>query len=107
MARCSVPSWRTGARLNYRAQSRNGRGFKEFSEREIDTIGGPDLCDDLHRQQRVPAQLREIVVNANPVESEDAPPYSSHDCLDTIGRPATFLGSVRLPRRCLSFRRYR
>ena len=49
----------------------NGRGFEHATDGDLDIERGADPADQPRRQQRVAAELEEVVVNADPLEPEN------------------------------------
>ena len=58
----------TGQRLG---QRRNRRRLEQAADAKLDIEARPDAADQPHRQQGMPAQLKEIVVNADPGKPEN------------------------------------
>ncbi|MCX4553220.1 hypothetical protein OG282_00260 [Streptomyces sp. NBC_01014] len=89
------------------------RGVEQCPQRYLDTEELADPGNHLDRQQRVPAQLEEVVVHTDPVDAEHGAPDLCHDLFhhvtrrheaDVQSRPA-HLGQRQAPAVQLSVRR--
>ena len=60
--------------LDPRGQAGDGRGLEQGPERELDAEGVAEPRDDLGGQQRVAAEVEEVVVGPDPVDPQDRRP---------------------------------
>ena len=67
-------------------QSGNRWSTEEIAERESYFIEGPDFSDDLHRDERMAAQGRELLMNTDLLMSEGVNPNPHHFRLNVVGR---------------------
>ncbi len=68
------------------------RCLEQRRDRQIDIVGLADPGEETHRDQRVPAQIKEAVVNADPVDAEQFFPEARQRALD-IGLRRAVIGT--------------
>ena len=69
-------------------QSGHCRGVEQVVHRNVRVESGVDRSDEAHRRQRVPAQVEERVVDADPLDAEHVGVDADQDLLDRVGRRA-------------------
>ncbi|GEM30495.1 hypothetical protein NN3_15020 [Nocardia neocaledoniensis NBRC 108232] len=78
----------TGLRFHPRGQRRDGRGLEQHAHRDPGVQGDADAGGDLGGDQRVAAQLEEVVLDTDAREFEHVGEDLGHDLLDRGGRGA-------------------
>ena len=71
--------WPGDAQL--RSQGAHGGRFKQLAQRELHAECGPDAADQTGGQQRVAAELEELIVDANPGQPEGLGKQGAEDLL--------------------------
>ena len=74
-------------------QRRDARRLKQAADRDLDIQRRPDPADQPHRQQRVPAQLEEVVVEPDPLEPQHLGKQRTQDRL--LRRPRRTVRRLR------------
>ncbi|GAB1816336.1 hypothetical protein MUNTM_53790 [Mycobacterium sp. MUNTM1] len=85
---------RVPAFTDARRQPANRGRFEQHSHSDMGIQRGVDRGDDPHRRQRVPAQIEERIVNADPLQPEDLGVDADQDFLDRGGRGPVFTGGA-------------
>ena len=73
-------------RLDPGGEVRQRRRLEEVAQRQLDAEGAAQARDHLRRQQRVAAQVEEVVVRPDPLEPEHLGPDAGEDLLDRRAR---------------------
>jgi len=99
-ARCGL------SRADERGQPRNGRRLEDVAQRQVHMIGVAQPRDDLRREERVPAQLEEVIVDADGRDAQDFLPVSDNLRFERIpggdiGRVQVGSGVARRAGRCI------
>ena len=71
-------------------QALHGWDFEQAADRDLDVQGGADAADQPRRQQRMPAELEEVVVDADPLEPQHLGEQGAQDLLLRSARRAHF-----------------
>jgi hypothetical protein len=74
------------SRFEDRSQGRGRRGIKQGAEREINGEGRADAPQGLSSEQGMAAELKEVVMNADPVALQDLGPDVHQHFLDQRAR---------------------
>ena len=76
-------------------QQRNGRIFKQRTDRRFDAKLATHAGRDLRSQKRVPAQFKEIVIAADLLNAQHVAPDRGESIFQLILRRAEFVGNIR------------
>jgi hypothetical protein len=87
--RLNAPA-RAHRRLDRLGEARDRRGFKEAVDGQFDLERVARARDDLRRQERVAAQLEEVVVDADALRAEHLRPRRGQNLLDRRARRDVF-----------------
>ncbi len=68
--------------LDPRGEGLHRGGLEQIAHRQLDAEGGTQARDHPRRQQRVPAEREEMVVQPHPLEAEQLGPDAGHPLLD-------------------------
>src|SRR5947209_1717070 len=80
--------------LDQKCEIGNGAGLEEAAQREVNTKGGAHARDDLSGEQRVAAQLEEVILDADLLKPKHLRPDAAQRPLRLSPRRDIFLPAL-------------